>query len=79
MARRARQRWLRIHSTFSTVCMFDPASQFFPKLLLRAVKDWVLCILNIKIEYFVCRFLGHVVLILLLDLIYENILSLTSI
>ena len=41
---------------------------------LRAVKDWVLCILNIKIEYFVCRFLGHVVLILLLDVIYENIL-----
>jgi len=36
---------------------------------LRAVKDWVLCILNIKIEYFVCRFLGHV-LILLLDVIY---------
>ena len=47
--------------------------------ILRAVKDWVLCILNIKIEYFVCRFLGHVVLILLLDVIYENILPLTSI
>lgn len=47
--------------------------------LLRAVKDWVLCILNTKIEYFVCRFLGHVVLVLLLDVIYENILPLTSI
>ena len=46
---------------------------------LRAVKDWVLCIWKIKIEYFVCRFLGHVVLILLLDVIYENILPLTSI
>ena len=31
MARRARQRWLRVHSVFCTVCMFDPANPFFPK------------------------------------------------
>ena len=42
-------------------------------VLLRAVKDWVLCILNIIIEYFLCRFLGHVVLILLLDVKYTSI------
>ena len=48
-------------------------------LLLRAVKDWVLCNLNIKTEYFACRFLGHVAPILLIDVIYENILPLTSI
>ena len=48
--------------------------------VLSVVKDRVHYILNIKIEYFVCRFLGHVVLIVLLDVrIYENILLLTSI
>ena len=57
-----------------TVCSWSDNGFF----TLRAVKDWVLCILNIKIEYFVCRFLGHV-LILLLDVIYENILPSTSI
>ena len=59
-------------------CMAIDQSNVNFTQLLRAVKDWVLCILNIKIEYFVCRFLGRV-LILILDEIYENILSLTSI
>ena len=33
MARRARQRWLRFHSVFFTVCTFDPTSPFFAKLM----------------------------------------------
>ena len=32
MARRTTQHLLHVHSRFSTVCMFDPARQFFPKL-----------------------------------------------
>ena len=31
MARGAKQRWLRVHSVFCTVCTFDPARPFFPK------------------------------------------------
>ena len=31
MARRARQRWLRVHGVFCTVCTFVPARPFFPK------------------------------------------------